>query len=84
MNDTDGKSPEGDFAPLDALTKIEFRDGRWIVYLNVPTWDSDDEQHPIRNHWKQINDFASEQQARVAAHWYERSANRSVRPPTGF
>jgi hypothetical protein len=50
--------------------------------LNVQSWDPTDEHHPVANEWKQINNYATEAEANVAASWIERSANRKVRPPS--
>ncbi len=75
--------PDKNSVPLDAITRVENENGRWVVYLNVPTWDQGDE-NPITNHWKRINDYSTASDAAVAASWYERSANKTMRPPTGF
>ena len=75
--------PAKKFTPMTAVARVEEQNGRWVVYLNVQTWDPHDDQHPVSNHWNRINDYSSEQEAQVAASWYERSANRSHRPPTG-
>jgi hypothetical protein len=72
------------FVPLEAITRVERESGRWIVYLNVPSWAPDNEDHPVANNWKRINDYSTEADAKVAATWFERSANRGIRPPTGF
>ena len=71
------------FVPLDAITRVEKQDGRWVVYLNVQSWEPD-QTGPIANNWKRINDYSSESEANVAATWYGRSANRTMDPPTGF
>ncbi len=72
------------FVPLEAITRVENENGRWVVYLNVQTWEPDNEGHPVTNNWKRINDFSTESEAFVAASWYQRSANKQIRPPTGF
>ncbi len=74
------------FQSLDASTKVVNEQGRWVVYLNVPDWDCSpaDDQHPVNNQWKRINDYSTQRDAEVAAHWFERSANRTHRPPSGF
>lgn len=85
MNDrTDSNGPDGGNLPLDAFARVENENGRWVVYLNVPSWEPESDGHPVTNNWKRINDYSSRQDAEVAATWYERSANRSIRPPTGF
>lgn len=85
---SDPSNDEGEsqasFVPLDATTHIICENGRWVVLLNVTSWESQTEEHPVRNHWKRINDYSSEQEAKVAALWIARSANRRIRPPTGF
>ncbi|HHM12311.1 MAG TPA: hypothetical protein ENJ16_02065 [Planctomycetaceae bacterium] len=70
----------------DAFAKVVLEAGRWVVYLNVPEWEDDTapDASPLVNRWQRINDYATEQEARVAAGWFERSANRKVKPPTGF
>jgi hypothetical protein len=78
------EQPEEPFIPLEAMTRVEHENGRWVVYLNVPTWESADEESPVTNHWKRINDYANRSEADVAAVWYQRSANRSRRPPSDF
>ena len=40
------------FVPLEAMTRIENEDGRWVVYLNVQSWEPDNEGHPVTNNWK--------------------------------
>ena len=87
MNQPDDSSntdrPNKKFVPLEAITRVEKEHGRWIVYLNVPTWEPGDDEHPVANNWKRINDYSTESEAKVAATWYERSANKTIRPPTG-
>lgn len=78
-----GDKPEKKFVPLDAITRVENENGRWVVYLNVPSWDQYDED-PITNDWKKINDYSTESEAKNAASWFERSANKTIRRPTGF
>ena len=77
-------APEENFVPLEAVARVELENGRWVVYLNVQSWEPDQDGHPVTNNWKRINDYSNERDARVAASWYERSANRATRPPTGF
>jgi hypothetical protein len=69
---------------LDAVTRVVHRQGRWVVMLNVPTWEPAGDEHPVANHWQPINDYSTEMEASVAARWIERSANRSKRPSHGF
>ncbi len=76
--------PQNSFVPLEAIVRVEKESGRWVVYLNVPTWEPDHDEHPVANNWKRINDYATESDAKVAATWYERSANKTTRPPTGL
>jgi hypothetical protein len=71
------------FVPLEAITRVEKENGRWVVYLNVQSWEPDQDD-PVANDWKRINDYSSEADAKVAASWYQRSANRTIRPPLGF
>ncbi len=75
--------PGKKFVPLDAVTRVLNENGRWVVYLNVCSWESDEED-PVTNNWKRINDYSTESEAITAATWYERSANKTIRPPTGF
>lgn len=74
--------PERRFIPLAATTRVVHERGRWLVMLNVQSWDPNDEHHPVANEWKPINNYATEAEANVAASWIERSANRKVRPPS--
>lgn len=81
--DSEEQKPD-QFVPMDAIARVQPENGRWVVYLNVQSWEPSDQEHPVANNWKRINDFATEQEARVAASWYEKSANRTIRPPSGF
>ncbi len=78
-----GDTPDN-FHPLEAETRVLYEQGRWVVMLNVMSWEPDDDTHPIQNRWMRINDYSSEQEAQVAAKWIEKSANRKFRPPQGF
>ncbi|MAT70219.1 MAG: hypothetical protein CMJ58_11935 [Planctomycetaceae bacterium] len=89
MNDdptgpSDDAPPPPPFKPLDATTRVVQENGRWVVYLNVTSWEPDDDGHPVANNWKRINDYATESDAHVAATWIARSASRNIRPPSGF
>ena len=77
-----GAQPERRFIPLAAITRVVQDKGRWLVMLNVQSWDPIDECHPVANEWKQINNYATEAEANVAASWIERSANRNLRFPS--
>ncbi len=82
---SNGDQDAGDpFVPLEAITRIEQENGRWVVYLNVQSWEPNSDEHPVANQWQKINDYSSQAEAQVAASWYERSANRNIRPPSGF
>lgn len=70
--------------PLAVTTRVICEQGRWVVMMNLQSWNPADGESPIENDWRRINDFASEAEALVAAEWYERTANRSGRRPTGF
>ncbi|MEZ6096828.1 MAG: hypothetical protein R3C03_21840 [Pirellulaceae bacterium] len=71
--------------PLEGLTRIVNKDGRWVVWLNVQFWEASAEDgNPIENHWTIISDYSTEGEAIVAARWIERSVNKQYRPPTGF
>ncbi len=73
------------FIPLDAMTRVNRENGRWVVMLNVASWEPDEnDEHPVTNNWKRINDYSTEEESNVAASWIEKSANRQTRPPTGF
>ena len=78
------EKPRTGFVPLSVETRIRNENGRWIVYLNVPSWEPGDDHHPIKNDWKRINDYSTEQEANVAASWYEKSANRISNRRSGF
>lgn len=77
-------SPDKKFIPLEAFTRVENECGRWVVYLNVQSWEPTNDEHPVANNWKRIRDFSSESEANIAATLYERSANKTIRPPLGF
>jgi hypothetical protein len=81
---TDGRDANEKFVPLEAITRIEQENGRWVVYLNVQSWEPNSDEHPVANDWQRINDYSSRADAQVAATWYQRSANRNFRPPSGF
>ena len=87
MNPQDDASrdqqPDKKFVPLEAIARVQYENGRWVVYLNVPSWDPEDAE-PVTNHWKRIHDYSRKSDAKVAASWYERSANKTFRPPLGF
>lgn len=83
MDNSDSHSEQPKFVALEASTHVIKENGRWVVMLNVVSWDAADE-HPITNNWKRINDYATEQDAIVAASWIAKSANRNIRPPMGF
>ena len=72
-----GTKRDDDF-PMQGYTRVESPSGRWVVWLNVQSWSSGaaDQDHPINNQWKQINDYATRREAEVAARWIERSVNR--------
>ena len=85
MNEpNNSQADDGEFVPLDATTRVVKENGRWVVMLNVTSWEPTGDEHPVTNNWKRINDYATEQEAKVAASWIEKSANRQIRPPTGF
>ncbi|MEN1680139.1 MAG: hypothetical protein AAGJ46_11140 [Planctomycetota bacterium] len=80
------REQEGDrpFVSLGATTRIVEENGRFVVMLNVTSWAPEGDDFPVANNWKRINDYATRREAEVAAHWIEKSANRSHRPPSGF
>lgn len=79
-----GEQEPKKFVPLEAIARVELDCGRWVVYLNVQSWQPNENDYPVVNNWKRINDYSTEQEAKVAATWFEKSANRTIRPPTGF
>ena len=87
MSDETGEAADdaaARFQPLEAMTRVIEENGRWVVMLNIPSWEPGDDDHPVANNWRRINDYATEQDAGVAALWIERAANRHVRPPMGY
>jgi hypothetical protein len=72
------------FSLRQAMARVELENGRWVVYLNVQSWEPSEGEHPVANNWKRINDYSTQQQADTAASWFEKSANRTFRPPNGF
>lgn len=72
-------------AALGAVTHIEPEHGRWTVYMDVTFWDTGDAAEPLQTERRRIADYATRQQAEVAARWMERGADRELRrPPSGL
>ena len=68
-----------------ARASIVRENGRWVVYLDVGFWNNADGSVPLKTERKRIADYASEQDAQVAARWIERGADRNLtRAPLGF
>lgn len=51
--------------------------GRWVVYLEIGTWEQDDPTLPLRITRHRIAEYSTRQRAEVAASWMERSADRN-------
>lgn len=70
--------------PDDALEVrpiIEPESGRWVVFLEV-LFVPDREPWVVRH---RVRDFATEEQAAIAARWMVGAAQRNLpRPPLGF
>lgn len=61
--------------------RVEREAGRYVVYLDVFTVDAAGQ--PAGVLVKRISDHATEQKARVAAHWTQRIARKERPDPTG-
>ena len=58
-------------------TYIEKEAGRWVVYLEVVFWEYEGD-FPLNPCRHRINDFPTEQRARIAADIYRRTADRDL------
>lgn len=59
--------------------------GRWVVYLEVTFWDTDNKDEPISVVRRRIADYATQKQAEVAASYMKRGADRDLpHPPMGW
>ena len=73
-------APEAALDPAIAVKAVvEKEQGRWVVFLELgyPTA----EPPGVRTERRRIADYATEQQAVTAAHWFERTADREVTRP---
>jgi hypothetical protein len=72
------KPPDGfTHEALAAQTFVEYERGQWVVYLEVIFWDI-----TCRH---RIEAYRTERQARVAAEWIRRGAQRDLPcPPDGM
>ena len=64
---------------IAAQCSIEHEQGRWVVYLELGF--SSPDSPDIRIERRRIADYPSEQRARVAASWMERTADRDLKRP---
>ncbi len=78
-----GSSPVP-FHAMDAVAHVTQENGRWVVLLNVLSWEPGSGDHPVVNHWKRICDCSTEQEAVTKASWIERAAGRTIRPLSDF
>ncbi|MBX9604481.1 MAG: hypothetical protein K2X35_26005 [Bryobacteraceae bacterium] len=75
-------SGQGEGSAIGAKAVVEPDRGRWVVYLEVGFAVA---QSPgVRIGRRRIADYASEDQARVAAKWFERTADRDLPVQNGF
>jgi hypothetical protein len=59
---------------------VEEERGRWVVYLDLSFWresGGDEDFNPLENVRQRIRDYATRREAEVAAHWIERTADRT-------
>ncbi len=61
---------------------VEEENGRWVVYLDLSFWrecvSGDEDFNPMENVRQRIRDYStSKQEAEIAAHWIERTADRT-------
>ncbi len=62
---------------LAAQTSVSYERSQWVVYLEIIFWE---ETRRYR-----IEAYRSERQARIAADWIQRAAQRDLpHPPTGM
>jgi len=66
---------------IAAAAVVEKENGRWVVYLEVGFWETQGEDGPVRTERKRIADYPSEQSAKIAAQWIERTADRKIVSP---
>lgn len=70
---------------LGVASRIELERGRWVVYLDVTMWDEGGQSDPLQVVRRRIADYSTQSQAKVAAKWMERVAERDLpRPPLGY
>jgi hypothetical protein len=59
-------------------------DGRWVVYFEVSFWRESSDM-PLKTERRRIADYSTEAEAKVAASWMARTADRAMpRPNLGF
>ena len=58
---------------------IEEEAGRWVVYLEAGFWEEEQIDNPTQTTRHRIADYATRQEAEVAARWMERGADRRHR-----
>jgi hypothetical protein len=65
-------------------TRIEEEKGRWVVYLEVTFWESE-QDYPLKTVIHRVQDFSTKKQAEVAAKLYRRTVDRDMEePPFGL
>jgi len=60
--------------------QVEPENGRWVVYIDLSFWreaEADEELIPLENVRKRIRDYSTKREAEIAAHWIERTADRT-------
>jgi hypothetical protein len=58
-------------------TQIEQEKGRWVVYMDLSFWREDAPDNPLEIVRRRISDYGTRREAEVAAHWMERTADRT-------
>lgn len=66
---------------LGVTRRIEPEQGRWAVYLDITMWDETNRSNPLHTIRRRVRDYATREQAEVAAKWMERAAERELPQP---
>lgn len=75
--------PRNDALGVDSV--VVFEQGRWVVYLVVTMWNAAATEQPFERLRHRIRDYATRDDADIAAAWMQRAAARERRsPPDGL
>lgn len=59
---------------------VEQEAGRWVVYLEIASWDKNASDNPLQIRRHRIADYPTYERASIAAQWMQRTADRSPAP----